>query len=57
MITKRYKKGAFFEFLDIRHKLWKVQFFMLIVCSSVAFGSTLLQLIKEKCMVYDEEQA
>jgi hypothetical protein len=24
MITKRYKKGAFFEFLDIRGKLWKI---------------------------------
>lgn len=55
MITKRYKKGAFFEFLDIRHKLWKLQFFMLILVSSIAFGSTILQLIREKCQKLDVE--
>jgi len=55
MITKRYKKGAFFEFLDIRHKLWKIQFSMLIIVASIAFGSTLIQLMKEKCLTYNDQ--
>jgi hypothetical protein len=55
MITKKYKKGAFFEFLDIRHKLWKLQFFVLVLVSSIAFGSTILQLVREKCQIYDPD--
>lgn len=48
MITKSYKKGAFYEFHDIRHKLWKIQFIVLITVSSLAFASTILLIIREK---------
>jgi hypothetical protein len=42
MITKQYKKSAFFEFLRVRHVLWKFQSGVLLVACSLGFITTLL---------------
>lgn len=47
-ITKQYKIGAFFEFLQIRHKVWKIQFVVLIVACTVGFASTILTKWRER---------
>jgi hypothetical protein len=48
MITKRFKVGAFYEFLKIRHTLWKIQFSILIIALCVGFPSTILSKIRRK---------
>mmetsp|Transcript_34734 Transcript_34734/g.53326 ORF Transcript_34734/g.53326 Transcript_34734/m.53326 type:complete len:565 (-) Transcript_34734:5263-6957(-) len=55
MITKRFKIGAFYEFLRIRHILWKFQFGALVLVSCLGFPSTLLALVRHKLIFKDEE--
>jgi hypothetical protein len=48
MITKKYKIGAFYEFLVVREKFWKIQFTVLIVVICLGFPTTLFQKIRNK---------
>jgi hypothetical protein len=48
MITKRFKVGAFYEFLQIRHNIWKIQFTVLILALCIGFPSTVLSKIRRK---------
>ena len=46
MITKRYKIGAFYEFLQIRKTLWKLQFTCLIIALVLGFPTTVLEKLR-----------
>lgn len=48
MVTKRYKIGAFYEFLDVRSRLWKLQFQILVVAACFGFGSSLISELRSK---------
>jgi len=43
MITKDYKIGSFFEFLQLRNKLWQVQFNVMVIVACIGFPTTMLQ--------------
>jgi len=55
MITKRYKIGAFYEFLQIRKTLWKLQFTCLIIALILGFPTTILEKIRAKLAYADAE--
>ena len=42
MITKDYKIGSFFEFLQLRKRIWKFQFDVMLVVACLGFPTTLL---------------
>ena len=48
MITKRFKIGGFFEFLKIRHVIWKFQFTITLICACIGFPSTILFKVRQK---------
>lgn len=43
MITKNYKIGSFFEFLELRNNIWKFQFNVMLVVACLGFPTTVLQ--------------
>lgn len=53
MVTKEYKISAFYEFLKIRHQLWKVQSGVLLVACSLGFITTLLSKLRIKLNTQD----
>lgn len=48
MVSKKYTKGAFFEFLHIRHKIWKIQITVFIICCILGFPTTILSTMRHK---------
>jgi hypothetical protein len=48
MIAKKYKISAHYEFLQIRHKLWKFQFVVISLACIMGFPTTILQKEVEK---------
>lgn len=48
MVTKRYKIGAFYEFLSVRSRLWRLQFQVLVVAACLGFGSTIIFQIRTR---------
>ena len=48
MITKKYKVGAFYEFLKIRKVIWRIQFVALIIAASIGALSPLLTKYRDK---------
>lgn len=48
MVTKRYKIGAFYEFLTVRSRLWRLQFQVLVVAACLGFGSTIIFQIRTR---------
>jgi hypothetical protein len=53
MLTKKYKIGAFYEFLTIRETMWKIQFAVLVIACCIGFPTTLLQLLRKKLAFED----
>lgn len=54
LVTKKYKKETFYEFLDARKKTWKYMFNVLILASLLSYPTPLLDKIKQ--MHLNEEQ-
>lgn len=54
MIAKKYKISAHYEFLQIRHKLWKFQFFIISMACILGFPTTVLQKEVEK-LQYEQD--
>ena len=57
MITKRYKIGAFYEFLQIRKSLWKLEFTCLIIALILGFPTTILEKVRAKLAYADAQVA
>ena len=53
MITKRYKIGSFYEYLNVRKLVWNIQFIVLVLALVIGFPSTILTKIRDK-LEYDE---
>lgn len=54
MVSKKYTKGAFFEFLHIRHKIWRIQITVFIICCILGFPTTILSSIRQKLVNYED---
>jgi len=54
LVTKRYKKEAFFEFLSSRRRVWGQMFLVLILGALLMYPSPLIE--KIKLMHLDKEQ-
>mmetsp|Transcript_21580 Transcript_21580/g.33240 ORF Transcript_21580/g.33240 Transcript_21580/m.33240 type:complete len:435 (-) Transcript_21580:108-1412(-) len=48
LITRRYKKESFQEFLRLRRKIWHFQFFALIVLICIGYPSEILYTLRER---------
>ena len=49
-ITRQYKIGAFYEFLQVRRTMWRVQIVALVIAAVLGFPSTLLVQYREKLL-------
>lgn len=48
LITKKYNIGAYYEFFNLRNKLWKTQIIVFTVFCLLAFPTTMIGDIREK---------
>jgi hypothetical protein len=53
MVTKRYNIGAFYEFLAVRSRLWRLEFQVLVVAACLGFGSTLILKVRQQLVLDD----
>lgn len=53
MITKDYKTGSFFEFLQLRNRIWTVQFNVMLAVACLGFPTTLLQKSRAQMVAED----
>ena len=53
MVTKRYNIGAFYEFLTVRSRLWRLEFQVLVVAACLGFGSTLIFKVRQQLIADD----
>jgi len=53
MVTKRYNIGAFYEFLNVRSRLWRLEFQVLVVAACLGFGSTLIFKVRQQLVLDD----
>jgi len=51
MVTKRYNIGAFYEFLNVRSRLWRLEFQVLVVAACLGFGSTLIFKVRQQLVI------
>jgi hypothetical protein len=55
MVTKRYNIGAFYEFLTVRSRMWRLEFQVLVVAACLGFGSTLIFKVREQLILHGKE--
>jgi len=48
LISKKYQKGAFYELLTIRKRIWKIQLTLLLIVGIMGFPTTLLNIARVK---------
>lgn len=53
MITKNYKIGSFFEFLQLRDRIWKWQFNVMLIVACLGFPTTVLQKYRQQLVADD----
>ena len=53
MITKDYKIGSFFEFLQLRNRIWAFQFNVMLVVACLGFPTTMLQKYRQQIVAED----